>query len=90
MRLLIALCLGLMFSTAASARDYAIDHLEPASWWVGMQRHRVELMVHGEAIAAPSGLLRRASRLMNESQRRTGFTPLVRGQSAWPRLDRFS
>lgn len=52
MRLLIALCLGLMFSTAAPARDYAIDHLEPASWWVGMQRHRVELMVHGEAIAA--------------------------------------
>ena len=59
MRLLIALCFGLMFvgaafDTAAQARDYAIDHLEPASWWVGMKHHRVELMVHGEGIASLS------------------------------------
>ncbi len=52
MRLLLALCFGLMFGATAQARDFAIDHLEPASWWVGMQHHRVELMVHGEGIAA--------------------------------------
>lgn len=51
MRALIALFLGLLMSVSAQARDYAIDHLEPASWWVGMKRNRVELMVHGDAIA---------------------------------------
>jgi neopullulanase len=50
MRAAIALCFGLMLSAAASARDFAIDHLEPASWWVGMKHSRVELMVHGDAI----------------------------------------
>jgi len=52
MRVVIALCLGLMLSAAASARDFAIDHLEPASWWVGMKHSRIELMVHGDAIGA--------------------------------------
>lgn len=51
MRLLIALCFALVFSTAANARDFAIDHLEPASWWVGMKHDHVELMVHGRDIA---------------------------------------
>ena len=65
MRLLIALCFGLMFSgapfaVAAQARDFAIDHLEPASWWVGMKHHRVELMVHGEAISSLSPRLSRS------------------------------
>ncbi|MET0815234.1 MAG: cyclomaltodextrinase N-terminal domain-containing protein, partial [Pseudoxanthomonas sp.] len=35
-----------MLSLTASARDFAVDHLEPASWWVGMKNPRVELMVH--------------------------------------------
>ena len=52
MRLLIALGLGLLLSGAANARDFNIDRLEPASWWVGMKHRRVELMVHGEGIAA--------------------------------------
>ncbi|KAF1714667.1 alpha-amlyase [Pseudoxanthomonas yeongjuensis] len=52
MRTLIVLFLGLALSAAAQARDYAIDHLEPASWWVGMEHRRVELMVHGDAVAA--------------------------------------
>lgn len=52
MRTLIALFLCLALSAAAQARDYAIDRLEPASWWVGMRHHRVELMVHGDAITA--------------------------------------
>ena len=51
MRLLITLCLGLLFAGAASARDFAIDHLEPAHWWVGMKHNRVELMVHGPDVA---------------------------------------
>lgn len=60
MRTLIAIFLGLVLSAAAQARDYAIDHLEPASWWVGMKHHRVELMVHGDAIAVLSPRLSRA------------------------------
>lgn len=52
MRIVIAFCFGLMLSASASAsaRDFAIDHLEPANWWVGMKHSRVELMVHGNAI----------------------------------------
>lgn len=52
MRVLLALCLGLLFHCAAAAREYTIEHLEPASWWVGMKHNRVELMVHGPGIAA--------------------------------------
>ncbi|GAB3099822.1 glycoside hydrolase family 13 protein [Lysobacter terrae] len=52
MRQVFALCLALLFSTGAAARGYAIQHLEPASWWVGMQHDRVELLVHGPGIAA--------------------------------------
>ena len=36
---------------AAQAQDYRIDHLEPLSWWVGMQDHKLQLMVHGRQIA---------------------------------------
>ncbi len=36
---------------AAQAQDYRIDHLEPLSWWVGMQEHQLQLMVHGKQIA---------------------------------------
>lgn len=51
MRLLIVLCLALLCSPA-SAREFVIDHLEPANWWVGMNHDRVELMVHGPGISA--------------------------------------
>ncbi|MFT4198514.1 MAG: glycoside hydrolase family 13 protein [Pseudoxanthomonas sp.] len=34
-----------------SARAADIERVEPANWWVGMRHHRVELMVHGQAIA---------------------------------------
>ena len=51
MRLLIVLCLALLCSPA-SAREFAIDHLEPANWWIGMKHDRVELMVHGPGIGA--------------------------------------
>ena len=49
-KVVLAFCFGLMFSASASARDFAIDRLEPASWWVGMKHSRVELMVHGNGI----------------------------------------
>ncbi|HYM87078.1 MAG TPA: cyclomaltodextrinase N-terminal domain-containing protein, partial [Pseudoxanthomonas sp.] len=57
MRLSFVFCVCLMLgvvSPLAQARDLAIEHLEPASWWVGMQHRRVELMVHGKSIAALS------------------------------------
>jgi glycosidase len=39
------------FSLSSYAKDYAIQHLEPASWWVGMQDRKLQLLVHGEDIA---------------------------------------
>lgn len=38
--------------SAADKNRYAIKHLEPANWWVGMNYHQVELMVHGDNISA--------------------------------------
>ena len=57
MKLLVMLCFALLLSMPVQARalpadTHAIDHLEPASWWVGMKHDRVELMVHGDHIAA--------------------------------------
>lgn len=39
------------FSLPAQAKDYAIKHLEPASWWVGMQDKNLQLLVHGDNIS---------------------------------------
>jgi hypothetical protein len=44
--LAVLLCL---FAEGAQAA-YRIEHLEPASWWVGMKNSRLQLLVHGEAI----------------------------------------
>lgn len=52
MKRLLAFCFALLFSTGVAARGFAIDRVEPASWWVGMKHDRVELMVHGPGIAA--------------------------------------
>ena len=57
MRVLLAACLLLM--TCASHAT-AIDHLEPANWWIGMHHNRVELLVHGKGIAAATPRLSRA------------------------------
>ncbi len=55
MRIALASCLLLIAAAlptrALAANRYAIDHLEPASWWVGMKHDHVELMVHGDGIA---------------------------------------
>ncbi|AWL11070.1 Neopullulanase [Saliniradius amylolyticus] len=39
---------GVMLSAPASAYD--IQHLEPLSWWVGMQNPELQLMIHGDDI----------------------------------------
>ena len=49
MRVLLAACLLLMTCVSHAT---AIDHLEPANWWIGMHHNRVELLVHGKGIAA--------------------------------------
>ena len=49
---------GILLATnlSAHAKDYAIEHLEPMSWWVGMHDSQLQLLVHGEDISelAPS------------------------------------
>lgn len=46
---LLSVALSLLAADASAA--YRIDHLEPASWWVGMKDSRLQLMVHGQRIA---------------------------------------
>ncbi|HCS63924.1 MAG TPA: alpha-amlyase [Cellvibrio sp.] len=57
--LLVLLCTflfpsSLVAETSGTLKEshYAINHLEPANWWVGMNYHQVELMVHGDNISA--------------------------------------
>jgi glycosidase len=49
MRALLALCLAIVMSldTFAQAR---LDHVEPPSWWVGMARPELQLMLHGPGL----------------------------------------
>ncbi|MBC3875505.1 glycoside hydrolase family 13 protein [Undibacterium sp. LX15W] len=35
----------------AQTSEYQVQHLEPASWWIGMKHPEVQLMVHGNKIA---------------------------------------
>ncbi len=39
-------------AVAAPPAAPAIEHMEPPSWWVGMENRSVQLMVHGPAIGA--------------------------------------
>ena len=48
---LAALLLGSLFLTGATAAPAVIDHVDPPFWWTGMHDHRLQLMVHGPAIA---------------------------------------
>ena len=59
MRLATMLCLFLL-TAVPPLHATVIDHLEPANWWIGMKHNRVELMVHGEGIAAATPKLQRA------------------------------
>ena len=40
-----------LLAASASAANYRIEHVEPPSWWTGMQNSKLQLMVHGPAIA---------------------------------------
>jgi neopullulanase len=51
MKIFVFLICSLICAPHAMAEDYEIKHLEPASWWVGMNYHQVELLVHGENIS---------------------------------------
>jgi glycosidase len=55
-KLLALAAFGLALVLDATAQDYAIRHLEPASWWTGMKNPRLQLLVHGDRIGdlAPS------------------------------------
>jgi glycosidase len=52
-RTLASLLLGTAFlaSGAARAQAPAIDHVDPPFWWAGMHDQRLQLMIHGPAIA---------------------------------------
>ncbi|WP_416307997.1 glycoside hydrolase family 13 protein [Neptunicella sp. SCSIO 80796] len=41
---------GLMMLSANTLAAVKIDHLEPLSWWAGMQQPELQLMVHGHDI----------------------------------------
>ena len=47
---LLSLLIAVAFPFAASAAD--IQHLEPPNWWTGFKETGLQLMVHGENIAA--------------------------------------
>ena len=51
-RFLILLFTLLFPASVLAENSFAIKHLEPANWWVGMNYHQVELMVHGDNISA--------------------------------------
>lgn len=48
----ISIAFLLTVALPASAREFEIQHLEPLSWWVGMQHPELQLMVNGENISA--------------------------------------
>ena len=50
--LLVLVCALLFPISVLADTSYKIKHLEPANWWVGMNYHQVELMVHGDNISA--------------------------------------
>ena len=50
-RWFLSILLGI-FSSVALAAPPRIERVEPASWWVGMKNSRLQLLVHGEDIAA--------------------------------------
>src|SRR5690554_3049964 len=50
-RCFILLFFSMAISINVSAEKYAIQHLEPANWWVGMKYNQVQLLVHGTSIA---------------------------------------
>ena len=62
---------GTTRGATSHADAQGIDHLEPANWWIGMRRHKVELMVHGPGIAALAPRLAHAGVTIIDTQRAT-------------------
>jgi len=50
-RWLLSIALALL-STVVLAATPRVERVEPASWWVGMKNSRLQLLVHGDGIAA--------------------------------------
>jgi glycosidase/predicted alpha/beta superfamily hydrolase len=84
-RALLALALCLASAAAAAER---IERIEPAHWWAGMRNPRLQLLVHGEGVAAlepaiadPRVTLRSVIRTANPNYL---FIDLLIGPSAAP------
>jgi glycosidase/predicted alpha/beta superfamily hydrolase len=84
-RALLALALCLASAAAAAER---IERIEPAHWWAGMRNPRLQLLVHGEGVAAlepaiadPRVTLRSVIRTSNPNYL---FIDLLIGPSAAP------
>lgn len=45
----INLTLCLLFTSLAYTQGF--NHVEPSNWWVGMEHHRVQVLLHGQEIA---------------------------------------
>jgi glycosidase len=53
---------------ATSSADFQIAHIEPSSWWVGMQSPELQLMVHGKNIAQLTPQISYAGVTLNGAQ----------------------
>lgn len=52
MKMKILITIFCLTSAPVFSDTYQIKRIEPANWWVGMQYHQVELLVHGNDISA--------------------------------------
>ena len=43
--------LFLIFLFFGAFRAQVLQHVEPANWWVGMEHHQVQVLLHGQEIA---------------------------------------
>ena len=43
--------LSMVIICAFQVNAQVLKHVEPANWWVGMEHHEVQLLLHGEKIA---------------------------------------
>lgn len=67
----ILIFLGLSIGSIAQSSDYAIRHLEPPCWWVGMKHPNLQLMVHGQGIGQLQPVIRQKG-IKIDSIARTG------------------
>ena len=43
--------LALSLLIVSLAQTQVLQHVEPANWWVGMEQHQVQVLLHGPQIA---------------------------------------